>query len=208
MHREVLWDWRHLSYQRATISVANAKEPKQQMCASRTMSKPMNCEMAIDGNVRTEQKKQITSPSGASCKQMHADKSRDIEATPIMLNPLDMSIQHPTQCRATYQWQPKDRKWQIFSLPSDASQVCIGEETQWIVGVKAQLWRTDTPDPNQELRTNVEGKVFVCQPNLTIHLSVKWNTVHLQILEWEYVPTAGNRPKPFETRSDHRTHEP
>ena len=76
------------------------KGTKNNKCVHREQCpNPWSERMAIDGNVRTE-KQQITSPSGASCKQMHADKSRDIEATPIMLNPLDMSIQNPTQCRA------------------------------------------------------------------------------------------------------------
>ena len=114
MHREVLWDWRHRSYQQATISVANARGPKHQMCASRTtMSKPMRCQ---DGNrwqcvnwttgtlifwSQWDNNKTTNNFAEWSVvQQMHADKSRDIEATPIMLNPLDMSIQNPTQCRA------------------------------------------------------------------------------------------------------------
>ena len=181
MHREVLWDWRHRSYQRATISVANAKEPKHQMCASRiTMSKAMRCE---DIN-------RWQCVNWKTTQQMHANKSRDIEATQIMLNPLDMSIQNPTQCRAItmirHAWLKIKRRTVVtqyrpcqliahhassndrqrtndnqntenekqISLPCDASQVCNGEKTQWIVGVIAQLSRTDAPNPKQELRTN------------------------------------------------------
>ena len=171
MHREVLWDWRHRSYQRATISVANAKEPKHQMCATRiTMSKPMRCE---DGN-RWQCVNWKTTNNFAEwsvVQQMHADKSRDIEATPIMLNPLDMSIQNPTQCRAitmirhawlkndisrhtipplsaysksrrnammekkqrpaTYQWQPKDRKWKIWVCRATLCRYAAAKKHKW-----------------------------------------------------------------------------